>query len=450
MPLEPYQQDGIVFAASTGYRCLIADEPGVGKTAQALGCIKRDPHLLLPAIVVCPASLVQNWGKEAKRWLPGVPSAYIADRRDSMPRRGWKGILVMSYDQFTPREPEIVWWKPKTIIADEAHYAKNDDARRTVVLNSVVTKVPHAILLTGTPLINDPEELYNLIYMLNPEKAGDKVEFMRMAEEDPDKLRDMLKKVMIRRLFKNVLGHKVPPKRRYVIHVDMPDNVRQEYKQAEDAWHHWIEIHLPKIVSDQFKKRGIDPRTCPQAVWKVINEKARRMAEFEALSKMGRLRQIVGEAKIIPALEFAKSLIRKGESLVLFAEHKLVVDGIKAGLDRMNIPYESITGTTGTGEARERAVVNFRNSRVPMVFLASRAAYAGITLTTARYLAFVERWWTSIEEEQAEGRIYRWGQQYETSMIYFHVRKSIDDRLGDIVSEKHDMIHNLIGGTDPG
>ena len=443
--LHPYQTRGVEFARSTGFRCLIADEPGLGKTAQALICLKDAG--LLPAVVIAPPStILETWCREAARWLPGVPAAYLSDKKDDLPEKGWRGILIVPWSTLDHHSRGILRWKPRTLIVDEAHYAKEGTSERSAALAELIGKIPHAILLTGTPIVNDTGELWRLLSALNEETFGTQAEFNKEAAEDPDRWKRRVDKVMLRRLFIQEAPD-IPVKTRHYQAVELPRKLKAEYEKADQDWQGWTEKRLPLVVAAEYRARGIDPRFATEDLIREVRARARRATEYEALVKSSHLRQIVGMAKVPLAADLAVKLLRRQEPVVLFAEHQPVVEALQEEFRRAGVKFGVIEGKTSRDE-RSKLIQEFQTSRYLWPLICTRAAYAGVTLTRARHLLYVERWWTSMEEDQGEGRVWRLGQTRPVHIVYFHVPNSIDDRLHQIVTRKRKQIQELIGASD--
>lgn len=443
--LLPYQQKGVEFARSTQFRCLIADEPGLGKTAQALTCLKDAG--LLPAVVIAPPStILETWCREAARWVPQIPCAYLSDKKDDLPEKGWKGILIVPWSTLDHHSRGILRWKPRTVIVDEAHYAKEGTSERSAAIDELIEKAPYAILLTGTPIVNDTGELWRLLEGLKPGAWGKKSEFNQEAEEDPDLWKRKVDKVMIRRVFAEEMPE-LPPKTRHYQACSLPKKLQAEYKKADQDWQGWISSRLPILVAAEYRQRGIDPRAATAEIVAEVNRRAQRALDYEALVKGSHLRQLIGLAKVPLAADVALELLRAKEAVVLFAEHQPVVAALSDAFARAGRPFGVIEGKTSR-EERSELIRRFQESPYVWPLICTRAAYAGVTLTRARHVLFVERWWTSMEEDQGEGRIWRLGQKRPCHVVYFHVPGSIDDRLHQIVGRKRKQIQGLIGASD--
>lgn len=446
--LFAYQQAGIDFAQKTNYRCLIADEPGLGKTAQALGCIARDPDLLPAVVIAPPSTIIPTWCREVKLWLGrDMPVAYLQGRSDHLPPESWRGVLIVSWAILQDFVPKIVKWKPRLLIADEVHFAKEEDSQRGAALESLARRLPHMILLTGTPLINRAGELHRLLDLIAPGRFGEVSDFEDLADENPALLREKISQVMIRRLFAAEQPG-IPPKTRHVHPVTLSGRIEREYRLAQQEWERWLDVRLPELVAREYSKRGIPPKSASRDIAAIVEQRARRALDNEALVKAGRLRQIVGEAKAPEAARLAAELLARGRSVVLFAEHGAVVALIRTYLIERRARHVVIDGSTRQ-EERADIIERFQDERRPArILLCTRAAYAGITLTRAAHMIFAERWWTCVEDDQAEGRIYRLRQTRPTHVIYLHAEDTIDDRMEELVRDKRELIRTLIGVTD--
>ena len=386
------------------YRVLVANSQGTGKTIECLAAIALDRKKLCPVVIVCPASVTLNWFKEARKWCKWAKVHVIQNRRDPMPKAK-AHIYVVSWSLFTDRFMEIIGVKPNLLIADEAHFAKNEDALRSQALYALAQKCPHLLLLTGTPLVNAAQELETLKGIFGTPNPP-----------------------MIRRLLSDVAPD-IPPKTRALLPIYLPPKVAREYRKASDQFSTWLE--------DQLRLR-MEAGEAEAA--------AKRALAAEALVKIGYLRRIVGRGKVNAGVDFVARAVRVGEPVVLFAEHTKVIAAVAKKLKKQGIAYVAIKGDTPK-PARQKAIEQFQRGEVP-VFIGSKAASTGITLTRARHLVFLERYWTSSEEEQAEDRIRRIGQTHPTKIWFLHASHTVDDRLEQLVRRKRRLVERLVGGED--
>lgn len=403
--LKPFQREDIDYIKENGLRVLLASAPGTGKTIIAIRSISETAPYSLPAVVTCPASVIRHWAREFKKWAPGVKVIIVDDSMSSLPRLRKDVVLIVSWALMDVRWPDFIRAGVKTIVADEAHYAKNPSALRSKALYQVVQKADGVLLLTGTPIINTQQEISVLTSLL--------------GSEDPP---------MIRRLIEDV-APEVPEKRRSYLHVELPLRFQTEYTKAEDNFEEWLRREKEKLLGEGMAESEVE-----------------RVLSAEALAKVGYLRRLAGVAKVEAAALWIAKAVRIGEPVVVFMEHQAVLRSLEKKLKKQRIRYIAVEGKTPS-KHRQEAVDAFQRNDYP-VFLGTKAAKEGITLTAARHLLFVERFFTSSEEEQAEDRIRRIGQSHKTTIWFLHAIGTIDDRIDDIVQGKRRLIRTAIGSAD--
>lgn len=459
----PFQYVGIAFAKLRGYRALIGDSMGLGKTIQGLGCIAVDPEILLPAVVVCPASVIGNWGNEAKKWLPQVPIHVLSTGRTPLPPKGWTGIILVTWGLLVKHAEALAAWGVKTVIADEAHKAKEPTTGWSVALNNLAAAIDHTILLTGTPIKNRAIELWHLMSMIDSEAWGTREVFgqqftyVEQFEKDGqvvtkyesgknlDELNQKLRCYMIRRLKEQVLTD-LPPKTRQYLDIELTDAQRVEYNEAADDFESWYAAELEKRMDAALRETGSSLAAAPPSVKSALQDRIERAMKAQALVKLGQLRQVVGRAKIEPALERIAEVLDAGEPIVVFAEHKEVIQGLTKGLKAMGARYGVIDGATPVDD-RSTIVKRFQDGDID-VFIGTQAAKEGITLTRAWNTLFVERWWTPGDEEQAEDRIHRHGQRNAAIIWRFHAVDTIDAYMDQLIDSKREVIRGAVGDSE--
>jgi SNF2 family DNA or RNA helicase len=404
LELKPFQREDVAALRRHNYRALVANSPGTGKTIISLACVRLDRRKLTPALIIAPASVTTNWHREAKKWISGVDAYVITDTHTRIPRKTPE-IIIISWSLLQHRAAEIAQCGPQFIIADEAHFAKNEDASRSKYLAALAARVPHMILLSGTPLINNADEL-------------DAIKSLFNQDEVP----------MIRRLLEDVVPE-VPLKTRNTLPVILRNEDQREYRMAEEDFETWLQDELQRRLG---AGEG--------------EETAQRALAAEALVKSGYLRRLLATAKVPAALDWINRAVRLGEPVVVFCEHQEVVQSLQRGLKSQRIGCVTVDGSTNRKD-RQAAIDNFQAGTVP-VFIGTKAAKEGITLIRARHLLFVERYWTSAEEEQAEDRIRRIGQTRPTTIWFLHATGTIDDRMAQIIEYKRRVIAHTIGAAE--
>ena len=401
--LRPFQAEDVDFIQANNFRVLVANAPGTGKTIEALAALHRERDKA-PAIVVCPPSVVSHWRRESRKWCPWAKVFIVKDRVSEFPAQR-VDIFIVPWSLLADQYVELLRRRPKLLIADEAHFAKSSESLRGQALREMAKRVPHILLLTGTPLINRHSELEGLRSLFGTEAPP-----------------------MIRRLLEDV-AKDIPPKRRCEIAVSLRSGDEAKYKRVEKDFSRWLE----KRMQDRLDEGEAEAA-------------AERAMMAEALVKIGYLRRILGVGKVYAAADWVGKMVRVGEPVVVFVEHQEVLRKLELELKKQRIRHVTIEGSTPR-QQRATAIDLFQSGEVA-VFLGTKAAKEGITLTRARNLLFVERYWTSAEEEQAEDRIRRIGQKHPTSMWFLHVPGTVDERVAAVIEAKRQLIRDAIGAAD--
>lgn len=328
----------------------------------------------------------------------------VLERRSAEEPCGGSGASTVVYDL---EVEDLHNYVAAGVVVSNCHYAKSgDDTLRGQALSIIAKRTPHMIMLSGTPLVNKTIELETIKGLFGQE------------QEVP----------MIRRLLEDVLPE-IPPKTRSKVTVSLRPKDEAEYRKAEKDFAAWLEEELERRM-----KAG-EARTT-----------AERALAAEALVKTGYLRRLLGLAKVPAAVDWIGRAVRVGEPVVVFCEHQEVISRLQTLLTKQRIRHVAIDGGTGRKQ-RQVAIDAFQAGLVP-VFIGTKAAKEGITLTRARNLLFIERYFTSADEEQAEDRIRRFGQKYPTTIWFLHAENTLDDRLAEIIDTKRKLVNETIGSAD--
>ncbi|MGI8844966.1 MAG: SNF2-related protein, partial [Thermoleophilaceae bacterium] len=302
--LHPFQRAGVRYALERR-RTFIADEQGLGKTVQALAALEIDDAY--PAVVVCPASMKLMWEREASRWVPDRSVAVLSGRTES----SWgeeaqsAEILVVNYDILEAHFERLAAREPRALVLDESHYVKNPQARRTKVALELAGRMPEGSLrlgLTGTPILNRPEELIAQLRVLGRLKefgSGARLARRFKTAGSDDRLHWNLRAhCYVRRTKKQVLPQ-LPSKRQETVPVLLSNE--QDYRLAESDVIAWLQS-LPLDL-------------------KTLDAKVGAAARAEQLVRLNSLRQLAAEGKLSSALAWIEDFMASDEPLVVFAEH---------------------------------------------------------------------------------------------------------------------------------
>lgn len=445
----PYQRAGIAFALEKP-GTLIADEMGLGKTIQAIGVINADPKVA-KVCVICPATLKINWFRELKRWLVRPLSVGIVEA-DCWPTTD---IAIVNFDIVHKFEKRLnFWWD--LLVVDECHYLKNPKARRTQhVLGYKPTKkdlaagksgrtaVParRRLYLTGTPIVNKPNEIFPLINSLCPTEFPD---FFRFAKRycnatqngfgwdfsgasNLAELQTRLRTTcMVRRLKKDVLTE-LPPKRRMV--VEMPsEGLTAVSREAIAARAHEDKLADLKAAVE-LAKAGSEPEYKAA----VENLRAGMTASFTELAK---LRHDTAVAKLPLVVDFLKEELEEVEKLLVFAHHRDVLEAIREAFPGSALVYGGMSG-----EDKMREVDRFQKRPDCRVFCGSiTAAGVGLTLTAASLVCFAELDWVPGNVSQCEDRAHRIGQKDCVMVKHLVLAGSLDAEMARTLVAKQQVI----------
>jgi len=421
LELLPFQSIGVKFVENAGGRALIGDEMGLGKTIQALSYLRLHPEIR-PALIVCPASLKLNWRNEAVKWLDVRDNVSVINKEIICD----KSVYIINYDILIKYQAQLSAMKFKAIILDESHYVKNQKAKRTEATIEIAKDIPNRILLTGTPVLNRPRELFTQLNIIDPISYPKftTFAFRYCGAENTDygwdfngvshaeELNDRLKTTMVRRTKAQVL-QELPDKRRQTIVVLLSNE--EEYFKAHNDFTKWLRIN-----------KGIT-------------------TDAEHLVRIEMLKQLSAKGKMEAIIENITNFLESGKKLVVFAHHKFVIDQLMSEFKDIAV---SLTGSTSMDD-RQKAVDDFQHNSDVKLFIGNlQAAGIGITLTAASDVMFIEFPWTPSQLYQAEDRLHRIGQKNAVNVMYMTGENTIDIEIAELIQKKAKVIDAVIDGKE--
>lgn len=413
--LMPFQREGVSFAISKRGRLLLADDMGLGKTIQAI-CIAAFYRKEWPLLVVVPSSVRFTWEQAFLRWLPSLSPENI-----NVVVSG-KGCLtaglvnIVSFDLLTKLERDLKT-SFKVVIIDESHFLKNIKAARCRAALPILKIAKRVILLSGTPAMSRPAELYTQIIAVKPTFFPQFHAFGRRycdakrlswgwdysGSSNLGELKLLLEEaVMLRRLKSDVLSQ-LPAKQRKMVVVN-PGRISKRAKAALDA-------AAKEMTKDKTKQQQ------KEALIVFFNRTA--------------------EAKIPCVIEYILDLLDSGrEKFLVFAHHKVILDAIAKELGRKQVQLIRIDGSTPSAE-REDLCQKFQLSKERTVAVLSiTAANMGLTFSSADLVVFAELFWNPGVLIQAEDRVHRIGQANSVGIHYLVAKGTADDYLWPMIQEK--------------
>ena len=432
LQLYPFQKVAVAFAEMSKGRCLIGDEMGIGKTISAIGYAAINPQAR-PAIVVCPSNVKFNWKKEINKWLPDETVQVITSGKDE-PELG--DFIIVNYDLMTKMQEKLIKLVPRLVILDECHYIKNSGSKNKPVKRTVATLAlcrftPKILALSGTAIASRPKEFFNTLNLMRPEQFASFWDFaQRYCDPWHDgfgwnfdgasytqELNERTRDLCIRRLKSEVLPE-LPPKTRTFLPIHLSKKDRSPYDIAQEEWDRRIE------------EAYINGEKLPAGTM---------------LNMINDLRHICGQVKVNYAVDWiTQYMTQTGKPIVVFTHHRDVLKRIAGKFKNV----QTISGDVNS-KKRQQIVEDFQAGKIDILVCNTIAAKEGITLTRADTVLFIEREWVPTDEEQAEDRVYRIGQESDNvHAVYLSVAGTIDEHFDRVVEAKRQVVKAVLDGGD--
>lgn len=448
--LMPFQRDGVRFVLQHGGRALLADEMGLGKTLQAIAvaaCVRNS----WPVLILAPSSLRLHWASTIHQWLD-IPSSdilVVLSQSSGSNRAGFNivsssrstihldGLFnIISYDAVPKLQNKLMTSEFKVVIADESHFLKNAQAKRTTASLPVIKKAQYAILLSGTPALSRPIELFKQLEALYPDVYKNVHEYgnryckggifgVYQGASNHEELHNLIKAtVMIRRLKKDVLSE-LPVKRRQQVFLDLPE---KDMKQINTLFREL------EVVKGKIKACASDEEV--------------ESLKFTEKNLINKIYTDSAEAKISGVLDYLGTVIEAGCKFLIFAHHQSMIDSIHEFLLKKKVGCIRIDGKTAAA-SRQALVTDFQEKdAIKAAVLSIRAGGVGLTLTAASTVIFAELSWTPGDLIQAEDRAHRIGQVSSVNIYYLLANDTVDDIIWDVVQSKLENLGQMLDGQE--
>ncbi|XP_028984736.1 chromodomain-helicase-DNA-binding protein 4 isoform X5 [Betta splendens] len=474
--LHPYQLEGLNwlrFSWAQATDTILADEMGLGKTVQTavfLYSLYKEGHSKGPFLVSAPLSTIINWEREFEMWAPDMYVVTYVGDKDSRAvirenefsfegnaiRGGKKAskmkkdstvkfhVLLTSYELITIDQAVLGSIEWACLVVDEAHRLKNNQSKFFRVLNNY--PLQHKLLLTGTPLQNNLEELFHLLNFLTPERfnnlEGFLEEFADIAKEDQiKKLHDMLGPHMLRRLKADVFKH-MPSKTELIVRVELSPMQKKYYKfiltrnfEALNTRGGGNQVSLLNVVMD-LKKCCNHPYLFPAAATEAP-KLPNGMYEGNALTK--------SSGKLMLLQKMMRKLKDGGHRVLVFSQMTKMLDLLEDFLENEGYKYERIDGGV-TGNLRQEAIDRFNAPGAPQFafLLSTRAGGLGINLASADTVIIYDSDWNPHNDIQAFSRAHRIGQNRKVMIYRFVTKASVEERITQVAKKKMMLTHLVV------
>ncbi|MEY2429830.1 MAG: hypothetical protein QOJ40_2715, partial [Verrucomicrobiota bacterium] len=443
--MRPYQKDGFDFLCHLTQIKLggiLADDMGLGKTLQTLawlGWLKdrngKDPK---PSLVICPASVLHNWSREASRFTPNLKVLVLesgAARHNLRKRIPQHDLIVTNYALLRRDLEELQKFAFRAVILDEAQFIKNPGAQVTQSVKQL--KSEHRLALTGTPLENRLLDLWSIVDFVQTGYLGNQDHFTETYEPRGEgaesaqriarrRLSAKLRPLLLRRLKKHVAK-------------DLPERI----EQRRDC----------QLGEEQRKLYLAELRRSRDLVMKTVEEKGINQSKIHVLAALTRLRQICCHPKLVgndsasgkteTLFELLDSLVAEGQKVLVFSQFVQMLQLLEAECHQRQISTHILTGQT---KDRQQVVSDFQNDPNAAVFLLSlRAAGTGLNLTTASYVVLYDPWWNPAVEAQAIDRSHRIGQTQTVNAYRLISPGTVEEKIWELQQSKAQTIADVLG-----
>ena len=454
-----HHQGQVISAAASGHRTfLLADEPGLGKTAQAL--LAAQAANAYPLLAVVPNVVKTNWAREAELWTPGHPATVIHGDGDTID--GFADIVVVNYEVLDRHVGWLGDFGFRGMVVDEAHFIKNKTSQRSQHVLQLSDRIrartvnPLLMALTGTPLINDIEDfraIWQFLGWIDDKKP--RATLMASLEEtgltpaDPGfyaAARASVIDLGIVRRRKVDVAADIPARRIADLPVELDDEAGRSIRAAEQE--------LARRLVSRYET-ALATRTSGAVVEGIDHGLVRQVARWEredATSKteenvFGVMRRI-GQAKAGLAADYAAQLARSVGKVVFFAKHIDVMDAAEETFAKRGIRYSSIRGDQSR-KAREENIDAFVNDPdVAVVVCSLTAAGVGLNLQVASNVVLAELSWTDAEQTQAIDRVHRIGQGDPVTAWRIIAAQTIDSKVAQLIDSKAGLAARALDGSD--
>jgi superfamily II DNA or RNA helicase len=459
LELMPHQAR-LVASAAAGHRTfLLADEPGLGKTAQALLAARATDAY--PLLVVVPNVVKTNWAREAGLWTPRKNATVVQGDGETVD--GFADIVIVNYEVL---DRHVGWLGDlgfRGMVVDEAHFIKNKKSQRSrnvlQLSERIRTRTPRPLLmaLTGTPLINDIEDFTAIWEFLGwIDETGPRAELMESLEEtdltpaDPGfsaAARACVIDLGIVRRRKVDVAADIPARRIADLPVELDGAVGRSIRAAE------------RELADRLVERyqtALETRTAGTTVEGIDHELVRRVAGWERSerenTKTGEnvfsLVRRIGKAKAGLAADYAAQLAHSVGKVVFFARHIEVMDTAEELFTERGIKFSSIRGDQ-TARKRQQNIDAFVNDpEVSIAVCSLLTAGVGLNLQVSSNVVLAELSWTNAEQTQAIDRVHRIGQDDPVTAWRIIAAQTIDTKIAELIDSKASLAAVALDGSD--
>jgi SNF2 family DNA or RNA helicase len=443
--LRPYQKDGFDFLCHLKQIRLggiLADDMGLGKTLQTLAWLawlkdryRKDPK---PSLVICPASVLHNWRREADRFTPGLKVLVLesgAARHNLRKQIPQHDLIVTNYALLRRDLEALQKFDFRAVILDEAQFIKNPAAQVTQSVKQLKSEA--RLALTGTPLENRLLDLWSIVDFIQPGYLGNQEQFIETYEPKGENAEGQ------QRIARKRLSAKLRPLllRRLKKHVakDLPDRI----EQRRDC----------PLGDEQRKLFLAELRRSRDQIMQVVATQGLNKSKMHVLAALTRLRQVCCHPQLVgndspsgkteTLFELLEPLLDEGQKVLVFSQFVQMLLLLEKECRQRQINTHILTGQT---KDRQAVVNTFQADENPGVFLLSlRAAGTGLNLTNASYVVLYDPWWNPAVEAQAIDRSHRIGQTQTVNAYRLIAPGTVEEKIWELQQSKAQTIADVLG-----
>ncbi len=442
--LRDYQREGLgwmEFLRRLSFGGCLADDMGVGKTAQVLALLETRRELRItgelnePSLVVAPRSLIFNWREEAARFTPNLRVLdYTGAERGEDSFAGYDVVLT-TYGTLRRDAPRLKDVAFDYVILDEAQAVKNAATESAKAVR--LLKGSYRLALSGTPVENHLGELFSMFEFLNPGMLNAANVFklagaggsMRHVTEDSLRLLAHALRPFILRRTKEQVARELPLKTEQTIYCELKPPQRKLYNELRE---HYRNTLLGKIAKEGMGKAKI------QVLEALL--RLRQAACHPALIDAKRSGE--ASAKMEVLLAQLREVTAEGHKALVFSQFTKFLKIVRQHLDEEGLVYEYLDGAT---RDRQVPVEHFQTDPACKLFLISlKAGGLGLNLTAADYVFLLDPWWNPAVEAQAVDRAHRIGQSRQVFAYRLIARDTVEEKVLDLQKTKRDLASAII------
>lgn len=451
-------QSRFIESVRTGHRTfLLADEPGLGKTAQAL--MAAEVAEAFPLLVVVPNVVKMNWAREVHKWIPSRRVTVV--HGDGGELDAFSEVFVVNYDILDRHVGWLSKFDFRGMVVDEAHFIKNRESQRSRYVQAVAKTIrarlghPLLVALTGTPLINQIEDfrmIWEFLGWIDDKKPLGALmatlERMGLTPVDPgffpEARRAVISMGIVRRRKEDVASD-IPARRIADIPVELDDEAGRSVRHAEAALVSRLLDRYDRVIA----ARGSEPGHVDYDLVKLVSySEVDESKQEDSGDNVFTLVRKIGQAKALLAADYTSQLARNVGKVVFFAKHIDVMNAAFRHFVDQGFQPTQIRGDQ-TAQVRQDAIDQFTNNPDVQVIVCSLAAAGvGVNLQAASNVVLAELSWTSAEQTQAIDRVHRIGQEMPVTAWRILAAQTVDTRIAELIDHKSGLALRALDGVD--